>query len=374
MSSILDALKKLEEDKAKAARAVNSGELDPIEAAQELTGKNISPERLTLRLTPRTLVVGALLFSAVVVALSVGLSMLVLRPRMQPSSTSLAQSTVTIDTAARQSPRETIASPASSDIAPTPGESDDANEADAAVIGLPAPSTAPAASASTSNTPSVASAPNPSAARSSTREAGFSIPETPSSLTHVGEAGVTPPFSQQVTPAKYGTQQPPPPAASKGLPASHETRSSEAAVTITEEVPVDASAALPERQEETAPRPMEIVPAAPTQSRPAPTALAADVVPQKSSVKSIYDYPLLTPSVMSRYSLNGMRINMLSPLSEFNRYPSAVINNHKIYVGDRIKLEINGQTQNTRARLVDVAKDGVAIEITGTNDVYFVKY
>ncbi|MCH7959417.1 MAG: hypothetical protein IID08_04775 [Candidatus Hydrogenedentes bacterium] len=77
MSSILDALNKLEQEKA-AAQAVDVV-VDPALAAQELLGQDILRDRVAVQVRPVSLIAAFAAFSLVLVGLSVWIS-LVLRP------------------------------------------------------------------------------------------------------------------------------------------------------------------------------------------------------------------------------------------------------------------------------------------------------
>ncbi len=80
MSSILDALNKLEEDKALAQSPPEGSEdLDPDSVGEELVGRSVLRDRITLRFTPLTLIVGGLIATVVVVSFSMVASLLVVR-------------------------------------------------------------------------------------------------------------------------------------------------------------------------------------------------------------------------------------------------------------------------------------------------------
>ena len=81
MSSILDALKKLEEEKA-ARQQTASHTIDQGEAEHDLMGPNPLGRALTRRLSPAVLVVGGLIFSVVLVAVSVGAAVYVAQSQM----------------------------------------------------------------------------------------------------------------------------------------------------------------------------------------------------------------------------------------------------------------------------------------------------
>lgn len=82
MSSILDALNKLEQEKAQEAKR----DIDPASAAKDLVGRDVFRDRMTLRVSPGVLVVGLFAFALILVAVSVAVSLIVLRPNDQSAS------------------------------------------------------------------------------------------------------------------------------------------------------------------------------------------------------------------------------------------------------------------------------------------------
>ncbi len=85
MSSILDALNKLERDKALADLEDNTDTLDPAQAAQELIGGNAArPAQTNMRLNPTLLIGGGALVMVLMVGVSVVITTLVMRPAQPP--------------------------------------------------------------------------------------------------------------------------------------------------------------------------------------------------------------------------------------------------------------------------------------------------
>jgi len=123
MSSILDALKKLEAEKANAKTSVQE-DLAANMAERELVGRNVLRERLTIRLTPLTLALGALGVTGLIVALSVGVSLVLVGPSAKapvPPPVATAAPTTTPGAAPSAAPPETENGPPPA--APDPGES-----------------------------------------------------------------------------------------------------------------------------------------------------------------------------------------------------------------------------------------------------------
>ncbi|MBN2312149.1 MAG: hypothetical protein JXR94_24435, partial [Candidatus Hydrogenedentes bacterium] len=78
MSSILDALRKLEREKAVQTRTAQ-GHLDRESAEHELFGRRVSRDGLTIRMRPTTVAMGAAAFVVLLAVVSVGVSLFVAR-------------------------------------------------------------------------------------------------------------------------------------------------------------------------------------------------------------------------------------------------------------------------------------------------------
>ena len=91
MSSILDALNKLEQEKA-VAQAVEV-DVDPALAAQELLGQDFLRDRVAVQVRPVSLIAAFVAFSLVLVGLSVWIS-LILRPAPEAPASPLASGSV----------------------------------------------------------------------------------------------------------------------------------------------------------------------------------------------------------------------------------------------------------------------------------------
>jgi len=83
MSSILDALKKLEQEKAGEANPASEA-FDETLAEDELLGRRLRGEHMTVRLTPTTMLLGGGVFAVVLVAFSVVVVLVVVRSTDRP--------------------------------------------------------------------------------------------------------------------------------------------------------------------------------------------------------------------------------------------------------------------------------------------------
>jgi len=76
--------------------------------------------------------------------------------------------------------------------------------------------------------------------------------------------------------------------------------------------------------------------------------------------------PELRGSDRVRLGLENMRINVIREADANRPHGVAIINLHKVFVGERIP--------GTNARLIGVANSGIAIEIIGAGQRYFVRW
>ena len=279
MSSILDALRKVEEEKAAATRPA-SLELDGDTAKDELTGHGGA--LATVSLTPLRLLLAALLFGVVLVLVSVGVSILAVK-----SSTS--------------SPPQSRPAGA---LHPTQPESFFAEEPDyepeptveTTEVDVPVP--IPLSAAETTDASPVESPPSEGADAS---PAETPEPSPPMQLAakppHLAQAPAPPEpaLAEQTPRPKPSTVVPPqPPAVAKGPPAP---------VRTVWQPPVT-----------------EV-------KRPAPA---------ERTVQDISLLPILTMSDKERLGLGRLRINMIRVPNKHRPHGSAIVNLRAVYVGERI--------------------------------------
>ncbi len=103
-----------------------------------------------------------------------------------------------------------------------------------------------------------------------------------------------------------------------------------------------------------------VAPPAPKPSRPGP-------VPEKPRERPLPDdirkLPPLRETEKRRYGLENMTINMLKEPSPDRPYAHAIINMEKVYVGERIA--------GSEATLIAVRRHGIALEIKSTGERYY---
>lgn len=270
MSSILDALKKLEAEKAaQQAEEQEPDESFHAEAAEaELVGARQPNESLSLRLTPLTLVIGGGVFAVILIAISVTVSIFVAESNITPQP-------VALNTAAPMSVPPTQAAP----------------------------------------------------------------PERPAS-------------PQPSTPVAAATTQAP--AAPVAAPAAPPTQA----------IPVVPNAA---------PTPIlptpDVAPLASPSAAPlAPPALPEPIAKQPGDLEpvDVNKLPLLRSSERARYGLENLRLNVLREAGPNRPNGLAIINLNKVYIGEVIP--------GTHARLIDVTRRGIAIEIVDTKERYYVPH
>jgi len=338
MSSILDALKKVEQEKAaKAAEAETYVPFTPESAAElfnQPTRHGDAPSK-----SPVMLLAAVAGLVVIGVLASVVVSMTLLRSQGQAT---IAQAPV------QQSPvvaaPVTAPAPAPQAVVPTPAPQptrqpapveQPVQVAPAPPVVVPAPAPAPVAqqpapvAATPAPTPVPAPAPTPAPAPAPVQVA-MAIP-TPAPVAET--PAPTPPPATPSAPAAFQAptpapvmNTPPPPA-----PEPRVATPRPAAVPVPKPKPISASAATRE-----APKDVDVT-----------------------------TLPVLTPGDFSRYGLDGLALNMLRAPSADRPTGMAIINLNKVYPGELIP--------GSRARLVGVARTGIGVEIEGSGEQYFIE-
>lgn len=364
MSSILDALNKLEQEKAQAAQTEQS-ELDPAITAHDLVGRSVLRDRVTLRVTPAALLlsVTAIIVTLVVVVFAV--ATIFARPSAKPEEKTTVADNVTLTaspepatvevtppSAAPETPPQE-APPATTAVAPqttTPTNSIPEPEP------APPPQTLPSPQAS-SFVPPIETATSPSSAPSPSVVARQPDPKTEIPATTETEVKPEPRAASPV-PAET-TPEPPPPAPG---PAPRETTPA-----VKEEpAPRTRVAAVPLDDEEELPPPRH--------SPPVPKSTAAP-----AKVVAVDRLPEFTPMEQSRYGLERVKINIMKPADATNPRGSAIIsfsetspdgsartNRMRFFEGERI--------QQSPLRMFKVEKDRVGLEDVRTGDRYQLQF
>jgi hypothetical protein len=310
MSSILDALKKLEADKAEGRQPTEGGFAEDI-AERELVGRNPLRERMTIRLTPITLILGLLAGLSVFAGISAVVTLVVI------SRTAATQTS---------GPGRPVATPAST-AAPQPRVADLADAA-------PAPVAESSGRAQGFRAASPPAGENPAWQESRPVPA----PET--------ETPVAPPVRLPTSVAARG------PGEMQG--AIHE---------VIEPEPVPPPAEKPAWQE-----PMiDASPAVAPIKKPVPPTKETSVSDVSLGDMAELAKQPLRESDKIRLGLAGMQINMLQPVTKHRPYASAIINLNQVYAGETIP--------RTDAKLIAIdGVKGVVIEMQHTKERFYVRF
>lgn len=429
MSSILDALKKLEEDKDRAESQPEEIHIAPEIAERELVGESVLRDRFTLRLSPLVLVVSMLTVAVVLVAVSVGISILLVgkaseerpeeasaqgarkavasvpetqqevvsapgvaqptsKPEATPSPSRAQANEVAAKPAAlspkREAPREgRVVASAPTAVTPTPAPvlKEPASHAASTAPAPPTPMAAPALPAPRPNPAPQhgiqakdGEIPKPidPVDNSNRAVAPVHVEEAPKAIA-AKEVAVTPKvvppppvvrIPESSPPAIQMPEAPPPtvvvPAAVAPADLNPEPSPPVRVARARESVAASTPTQRSERREM---RPARRPSPSPVETPIRREARASRPAPLPASIREL---PALGFSIRSRYGLEDLKVQMVSPAGETRPHGSAVISRMKVYEGERI--------QGMPARLVRVESYGIAIEITTTGDLYFVKF
>ncbi len=324
MSSILDALNKLEEDKVLAQSPPEGSEdLDPDSVGEELVGRSVLRDRITLKFTPLTLLVGGLIATVVVVSFSVVASLLVVRSS-GPAEESAIDS------------RSEGVSAALPVQLPENGASDSAEVAGA--------ETRPALSEDGTASAAVPESENLDLSSRQPVEDQFGSAAAIAEVQEVSEAAS--PLAS--------------PDATRADPAPERLVVSQTQAPVVEAPPDNAPLRAESGLEPG--RPAE-PPAPDVETRP--PSRPEEVVPNAES-QSLTELPILTQADRARYTDGRLMINMVNPASETNPYGYAVINVFKVFEGHNIP--------STQFQLIGVEMGGIGVAVQGTTKRFFIPW
>jgi hypothetical protein len=335
MSSILDALKKLEAEKARQAEAelvrLDDEPFEPDTAGEELVVPLIEAPGPPVAVSTRTLVVGGAVFAVALVAISVSISLWVARSSVTPIR-------VTENVAAPVAESPVLADPSPANEAPSatpPPEAPAAASPPAPEADLPAATPKPEPPAK----PVVAKTAKPTPAPVKAPKPVSPPPETQVAAPEPAPAPEAPPAAQELAPAPKAVQlaqapkpvMPPEPALVEQAPA-----------------PVAEEPALVIETPVAAPPPLA-VPPPPSEAEIGPVDLKK--------------LPILRSSERVRFGLENVRLNVLREASPTRPHGLAIINLNKVYIGETIP--------GTRARLIEVKSHGIGIEIMDSGERFY---
>ena len=330
MSSILDALNKLEDEKKEAARTAAAAAIDPRVAARELVGRG-GARRPTHNSPLIWGLAGMAVFSLIALGAAAAAYFLV-KPTLPPMAVA-------------------VATPAPVE----PSAAEDASMGGAAAVS--GPSVAPAVTA-------------------------VATPDEPSGTTNVAASSPGPPVL--VAPPSVPSAPADPPTPRRAAPESTTPpKPIEVASNSLPSLPwVGASAKVTEAgsgvaatRSVEAPAPVNTTPLPPAYPRvdvpPRPVAEPAGTSPARPAAREpmpddISKLPMLRDSDKGRLGFENVKINMLQPKNDSRPYAKAIINLKPVLVGERIP--------DTRTTLLAVAMNGIAIEVNDSRERYFVSF
>jgi len=337
MSSILDALNKLEQEKAQASRESERADTDPVSIANELVGRSMLRDRVTLRVTPAALfaMAGVLVVGLVVVTFAI--AMMITRPSrdLRTSAAPITEAPAMAQTAAP------LASP----------------PPDPVVESVAAQTPAPSATTLVETAKPANSAATPPAP----------VAEVPKSIEK--KADLVPAPTVQAEPKVKKTETKTPPASESVLAEADADSADEA---IDEVAPVPA-----QKTPATSPRTRTRIAVKPLDESER-VARERPVLPAASSRNEdvrLETLPVLTPVDQARYGFVRLKVNMVKPAGDTNPQGSAiltleedsgggdpVVNRMPFYEGQRL--------QQSPLRLFKVGTDRVGVEDIRTGDRY----
>lgn len=312
MSSILDALKKLEEEKAARRPGGNDASSDPVTPFETVNDSSRYRRRQDeVSVTPKSLLIAGLGMSIVLVVVSVSVSMVLMRGQSATPTVASLPPVVPQEAApsVETPPPAAAITPPEPEVAPEPVSAANAPTA-------PAPKPEPKAMTASA----VKAEPVPAAKPEPVREPA---PEPKPEPMQVADAA-----PQAATPAPRA------------------------------EIPALAPAPAPEPVYEA---PAPVATPEPTPPPPEPQSLEAKDVEPVADLKSL---PVLRTSDRISLGLENMRVNFLRESTPSRPTAMAVINLNKIHLGEVIP--------GTRARLVAVERSGIGIEIADTGKRYYI--
>jgi len=340
MSSILDALKKLEEEKA-ARQAAASAE--PVEAPEPVLDSEQFIEQLRKKeaarsqgfaLSTKHLIGGGVAFVVLLVGVSTLVSIAVVRSNAASNTVPVPPVAASIQVAEAQptpTPETPVPAPAPEAVTVTPPPTPAPAPEPVVVTPPPAPAPAPEPVVVT---PPPAPAPAPEPVVVTPPPAPAPPPVQAAAPAPVEAAPVAPAPAQAAAPAPEAAPTPTPPPAPAPEVVAAPSPAPEPAPAPELAAPVQVAAATPE-------------------STPEPPALRIEPGPV-----NLRELPMLRNAERIQYGLEDLRLNMIREATPQRPEAMAIINLNKVYVGEMIPA--------TGARLIAVERHGIGIDVGGT--------
>jgi hypothetical protein len=357
MSSILNALRKLEAEKAEASRAENAP-FEPESAKYELVGKSGHRGRTLFRASPALVISGAIILASIVIGVSVGLTLMLTRPQGGTLEQVARVAAPSVQT-------ETLAKPA---VPPR------AESAHTAVKAPPRPVPAepviqePKVKSSPAPKPVAKAALAPEPAPEPVAKAAPAPEPAPEPV-----AKAAPEPEPVPEPVAKAAPEPAPEPAAKAAPEPEPAPEPAAKVAAQTEKAVPPAEV--KKEERPAPaRPLQQVaklepPVTPATSQEAvsrPEKKEADVPKKQARPLDLMSLPVLRASDKAQYGLEDVRVNMVRPASKTRTYASAIINLEPVQVGEKIP--------GSDAILIGVESRSIGIEIEGTGERFQIRF
>jgi hypothetical protein len=346
MSTILDALNKLDDEKKRSEASQNAGDasfIDPEDAAKEIIGKDVMRDELTFKLSPLQIIgaIGVAALTVVVVAVSLVIYMM-RSDRAQPVvGNQPADTPVAV----------AVAVPGVEEATPI---SDTDNESLIETL----PSSIPPKKNSTLAPDPVSGSPS-----QQTEKISEPVPEKAKpTLAPPEEVGIP------ETVAEKTAEIIAPPTIDK--PLEEETPVAEKVKPVPDtilEIESDTSPLTIPESNMSREESYQIAQKSKSEiADVGPNVIGEDKVVVPSQPEDIRKFPVLSRAVLSRFDLNKVRINMCNPKTNTNPFPNAIVNMIKLDVGDTLA--------GTGLELTHVEKYGVAFQDRRTGQQYYLKY
>ena len=369
MSSILNALRKLEAEKAEASRAENAP-FEPESAKYELVGKSGHRGRTPFRASPVLVILGAIILASIVIGVSIALTLMLTRPRggALEQVARVAAPSVQTETPVKAAvpPR---AEPAHTAVkAPSPPVPAESVIQEPKVKSSPAPKPVAKAEPAPEPVPEpVAKAePAPEPAPEPVAKAAPAPEPAPEPVAKAASA-------PEAAPEPVAKAEPAPEPVAKAAPAP--VPAPEPAAKVAAQTEKAVPPAEVKKEERPAPaRPLQQVaklepPVTPATSQEAvsrPEKKEADVPKKQARPLDLMSLPVLRASDKAQYGLEDVRVNMVRPASKTRTYASAIINLEPVQVGEKIP--------GSDAILIGVESRSIGIEIEGTGERFQIRF
>jgi len=357
MSSILDALKKIESEKAESARSATRV-FQSLPPEQQLTGRKPLQAH---SIRPYALIAFGALGAVLLVMVSVGTSLFLVKGAGRAEQVASVPAVATPAVAPAAAPEQ---------VAPAPVVEQKPAAAAAPVVEAKA-ATEPAgdkpAVEAAAEPPETKPAPQPGGQHPEIKPAGeLKQAENPPPVLEEKPEPKAEVVAEPMPPAEPKPEPDPALEAKPAIAPKPEPKTTADLKPAADPVPQARPAPVvepPARPAPTVNRPIVVARAA---QPPAPVAQPVAPAPVERRPVNVNMLPPLRNSDKPRYGLEGVQLNMLRPASKNRPYASAIINLQPVEIGEVIP--------GSSAVLIAVEKDAVAIEIEETGERFQIRF